>query len=62
MNLYLVWSDLAEPTMTKVLRYGSEEQVALIHWSSLGHHKVAVGYDHPHKISKLLETGPIYNE
>ncbi|KIM28637.1 hypothetical protein M408DRAFT_69362 [Serendipita vermifera MAFF 305830] len=61
-NLYYVWSDLARPTMTKIQRYDTGEPVAIIHWSSLGLHKVALGNGEPHKVSKTLENGPIYSD
>jgi hypothetical protein len=60
--LYQVWSDLAEPTVTKITRHGTGESVAVIQWSSLGFHKVSLANGPPQKVGKVLEAGPIYNE
>jgi hypothetical protein len=60
--LYQVWSDLAQPTTTTIIRHGTGETVAVIQWSSLGFHKVSLANGPPHKVGKVLQTGPIYDE
>lgn len=60
--LYRVWSDLAEPTVTKIVWNGTEESVSIIQWSSLRFHKVSLAnVGPPRKVGQVLETGPIYN-
>jgi hypothetical protein len=60
--LYQVWSDLAQPTVTRVVRHITGETVAVIQWSSFGFHKVSLAHGPPHKVGKVLETGSIYNK
>ena len=60
--LYQVWSDLAQPTATKIVRHRTGETIAVIQWSSLGFHKVSLVHGPSHKVGKVLEKGPIYNE